>query len=448
MGQMFDTTRYQINNWRWDNPRVFRDQVDCSNPQTTDLARLKSRSERFPWCCSDDRRAMIEPPSRWRYKQGHLLAVRPLSWYEIIDEDDDDENWPNPRAPSGGRSHPTDDNDNENGEGEEDMQGGEQPTGKGKGTQDGNQNGKATENGKRKEKGMSTGTGQWKGIDKQTPGGVDISRAVALQLRTEMSEADLDSEGRLRQVYCEPEASPAVLMSSDDDTDSTESDTKYDPEYISDVDMRMEDDVDTLGGVDLDNNLDMDRDGADEQKEDEEEEDEEEEEEEEEEDEKEDKEENDGTEPRTIGLGEMVKTSADDADTMVDDQPIVLLEQFQRMGEHTSRPQPPVPAPRRHSPEPRPPPRTLETHLLSGLEHLALVTPQIPGLAVPSLREAEVPGNTSDVDVDQQLPTELAGGDSLPGVPLPELRLDGSVGEESTSAGVAEEEIVVTFRIG
>jgi hypothetical protein len=40
--------------------------------------------------------------------------------------------------------------------------------------------------------------------------------------------------------------------------------------------------------------------------------------EEEDEDEEEDKNENDGKEPWTIGQGEMVNTSADDADAMVD----------------------------------------------------------------------------------------------------------------------------------
>jgi len=34
-----------------------------------------------------------------------------------------------------------------------------------------------------------------KGIVKQTPGGDEISRAVALQLQKEMLEADLDMEG-------------------------------------------------------------------------------------------------------------------------------------------------------------------------------------------------------------------------------------------------------------
>jgi len=30
MGQLFDTTRNQMNNWRWDNPRAFGDRVDRS----------------------------------------------------------------------------------------------------------------------------------------------------------------------------------------------------------------------------------------------------------------------------------------------------------------------------------------------------------------------------------------------------------------------------------
>jgi hypothetical protein len=76
---------------------------------------------------------------------------------------------------------------------------------------------------------------------------------------------------------------------------------------------------------------------------------------------------------------------------------------------------------------------------------VGIVTPLKPLLAVPTLRETESAGNTSDVDVDQQLLIELAGGDSLadvpfpdvsladvalPDVPLTETRPDGSVGEE------------------
>ena len=83
------------------------------------------------------------------------------------------------------------------------------------------------------------------------------------------------------------------------------------------------------------------------------------------------------------------------------------------------------------------------------------MTPQKPRPAAPTLREAEAAGNTSDVDVEQQLLGELAGGNGLPNgplphvplpdvplpnvplpdvplsdVPLPEARPDGSVGEE------------------
>jgi hypothetical protein len=66
-------------------------------------------------------------------------------------------------------------------------------------------------------------------------------------------------------------------------------------------------------------------------------------------DEEEDEDEDDGKEPRTMGKGEMVNTSAYDLDTMVVNQPIVLSEQGQEISEHTPRPQ---------TPEPRPRPRT------------------------------------------------------------------------------------------
>jgi hypothetical protein len=48
------------------------------------------------------------------------------------------------------------------------------------------------------------------------------------------------------------------------------------------------------------------------------------------------------------------------------------------------------------------------------------VTPQKPRPAAPTLREAEAAGNTLDVDVEQQLLGESAGGDSLPDDPLPD----------------------------
>jgi hypothetical protein len=63
------------------------------------------------------------------------------------------------------------------------------------------------------------------------------------------------------------------------------------------------------------------------------------------------------------------------------------------------------------------------------------VTPQKPRPAVPIPREDETARNPSDVDVDQQLLIESAGGDSppdvhLPDVPLPESCPDGLVGTE------------------
>ena len=194
--------------------------------------------------------------------------------------------------------------------------------------------------------------------------------------------------------------------------------------------MRIEEDVDTPDGIDLDCDVDMKRDRDDDEEEDEDEEDEEKEDEEqveeEDEDEQEDKDEDDGKEPRTIGQGEMVNTSAYDADTKVDDEPTMLPEQGQEMREHTPRPQPPAPAPRPQNPEPSPQPRTPETYTLSGQEFLWLVTSQKPRPAAPTLREAKAAGNPSDVDVEQQLLGESAGGDGLPDVPLP----DDSVGEE------------------
>jgi len=185
MGQMFDKTRDQMNNWRWDNPCAFGDKVDRSNPQTTSSGKVKRSGERFAWYGSDDLRATIEPPSCRQYKPGDFLAVRPLNWDEIIDEDDDDVNWVDSGALSGGMSRPGDGNKNDNGEGGEDTQGGEKRTGKGKGTKDR----------KWKWKGKGKGNGKGKGIVKQTPGGDDISRAITLQLQNERYEADSATEG-------------------------------------------------------------------------------------------------------------------------------------------------------------------------------------------------------------------------------------------------------------
>ena len=153
----------------------------------------------------------------------------------------------------------------------------------------------------------------------------------------------------------------------------------------------------------------------------------------------------------------MVNPPADNADTIVDDQPTVLPEQGQEMREHTPRPQPPAPAPRLQTPEPRPRPRTPETHTLSGLEFLGRVPPQKHRPGARTLQDPESGGNMSDVDVEQQLLGKWAGGDSipdvrlpdvplpnvplpnvaLPDVPLHEERPDGSVGEQITCPRIA-----------
>jgi hypothetical protein len=81
------------------------------------------------------------------------------------------------------------------------------------------------------------------------------------------------------------------------------------------------------------------------------------------------------------------------------------------------------PRPTATTPEPTPPPRTPETRTFSGLEFSGLLTPQKPRRAAPTLREAEAAGNTSDVDVEQQLLSYWVGGDSVPDVPLLDILL-------------------------
>jgi hypothetical protein len=193
MGQMFDKTRDQMNSWRWDDTRAFGDQVDRSNPQPTSLGKVECSGERFSCYGRDDLSAKIHPPSCPQYKPGDFMAIRLLNWHAIINEDDDHDNWADPRAPSGGRSRPSHGNDNDDSEGEEDTQSGENGTRIRQGTKDGKGkgNGTATEEGKGKGKRNDKG----KGILKQTPGGDDISRAVAVQLQKEMYEADTDTEG-------------------------------------------------------------------------------------------------------------------------------------------------------------------------------------------------------------------------------------------------------------
>jgi hypothetical protein len=195
MGYMFDKTRDQMNNWRWDNPRAFGDQVDLSNPQTASSGKVTCTGERFSSYASDVFRAKIEQPGCRQYKPSDFLVVRPLNWDEIINEDDDEENWADTGVQSSRRSCRGDGNNNDDGESEEDTEGGVKGTRKKKGTTDGKARGKATEDRKGKGKGTGMGNGKEKGIVKPTPEGDDISHAVALQLQKEMSEPDLDTEG-------------------------------------------------------------------------------------------------------------------------------------------------------------------------------------------------------------------------------------------------------------
>jgi hypothetical protein len=174
MGQMFHKTSDQMNNSRWERPRAFGDQFDLSNPQATSLGNIQRTGVHFCGYGSNNLRVKIELPSCWQYKPGDSLAVTPLNWDGIIDEGDDDDNWADPGAPSGGRSLLGDGNENDDCKSEEDKLGGEKGTGNWKGTKDGKVKGKATEDGKGKGKGKGTGHGKGKGIAMHTTGGDDI----------------------------------------------------------------------------------------------------------------------------------------------------------------------------------------------------------------------------------------------------------------------------------
>jgi len=112
-----------MNNWRWGNPRSFRDQVGRYNPQLTSLGKVKPTGDPFSLYGSYNLRAKIEAPSCPQYKAGNFLGVTQLNRDEIIDEDDDDGNWLDVRALSGGKSRPSDGNDNDDGDSKEDTQG-------------------------------------------------------------------------------------------------------------------------------------------------------------------------------------------------------------------------------------------------------------------------------------------------------------------------------------
>jgi hypothetical protein len=153
-----------MNNWRRDNPCSYGDEFDHSNHQKTSSGKVKGTGERFSLNGSNNLRLKIKSPSYRQYKSGDFLAIRPLTWEELIDADNDDMNWVDPGAPGSGRSRPSHRNDNDDCEGDEDTQCHGIWTGKEKGTKDGKGQGKGKEKGKGKamEEGKRKGNGNGK----------------------------------------------------------------------------------------------------------------------------------------------------------------------------------------------------------------------------------------------------------------------------------------------
>ena len=152
---------------------------------TRSSGKVKCTGKRFSWYPSDHLRLKIEKPSCQQYKPGDIMAVRPLNWDKIIHKENDDEHWADPRMRSEGRSLSDDGNGDDDGTGEEDMPGGETGSGNGEGTKDGKGKGKGKGKAMEEGKGKGKRNGKGKGIVKDTPGGDDISCAVALQLHNE-----------------------------------------------------------------------------------------------------------------------------------------------------------------------------------------------------------------------------------------------------------------------
>jgi hypothetical protein len=80
MGHMFDKTRDQLNNWRWDNPEAFGDVVDRSNPQYTQSGKIKRTGERHKWYGTSDFDAKIEPPTCRDQEPGDFIAGERRVW--------------------------------------------------------------------------------------------------------------------------------------------------------------------------------------------------------------------------------------------------------------------------------------------------------------------------------------------------------------------------------
>jgi len=231
--------------------------------------------------------------------------------------------------------------------------------------------GKGTQNGKGKRNGKGKGHRKGQGMVNHTAGRDDSSRAVLWQLLKDLHAGDFDMEGEIERVYFTPEALPSVPPFGDNDNDSTErSYSEYDEQHHSEVDMRMQDNVDATEGINSDSDVDIERNHDDYEVADEEEENEESEDADEEHaDTEEDEDEDAAIEPPIIIQGEMVNTSVNGVDTMVDSQPIMLAEQGRKMREHTPSQEPQETATLPPALEPFPQSRTPYTCPLRCLEH-------------------------------------------------------------------------------
>jgi hypothetical protein len=131
-------------------------------------------------------------------------------------------------------------------------------------------------------------------------------------------------------------------MTPVDNTHHTqESDSEYDLEHHSDVDLHLEDDGEAPHSIDLPGDVNMETNFVTDYEEEEEEE----EEQEEDVDKETDVNEDVGKEPQTIGQEEMVNSSADAVDTTIDYQPVIIRKQGEEMCEHTPWQEPLLPAP-------------------------------------------------------------------------------------------------------
>jgi hypothetical protein len=88
MGHIFATTSSQMNNWGWDNPGAFMDEVASFYPPKTISGKAKPHGDSFYLSGCDYPRAKSEESCCQQYKPSDVLAIKPLNWDEIIDDND------------------------------------------------------------------------------------------------------------------------------------------------------------------------------------------------------------------------------------------------------------------------------------------------------------------------------------------------------------------------